>query len=113
MNINTKYKFSMKGWFGNSWKHSLAAKGIQTKYAAKKIRIPASAARAKEIEYWEFVRDKGKSDPGIDNKFVKDTLSRLKDPKQHLPDESPLTEKVAKDRVELSGSILRRKKGEK
>jgi hypothetical protein len=31
MNINSKYKFNMKGWFNESWRHMLAAKGIKTK----------------------------------------------------------------------------------
>jgi hypothetical protein len=32
MNINTKYKFNMKGWFNDSWRHMLAAKGVKTKH---------------------------------------------------------------------------------
>lgn len=36
MNINTKYKFNMKGWFNDSWRHMLASKGISTKHMAYK-----------------------------------------------------------------------------
>lgn len=32
MNTNNKYKFNMKGWFKDSWRHTLAARGIKTKY---------------------------------------------------------------------------------
>jgi hypothetical protein len=32
MNINTKYKFNMKGWFNESWRHMLAAKGIKSTF---------------------------------------------------------------------------------
>lgn len=31
MNINTKYKFNMKGWWQDSYRHMLASKGIKTK----------------------------------------------------------------------------------
>lgn len=31
MNLNTKYKFDLKGWFNESWRHMLASKGIKSK----------------------------------------------------------------------------------
>jgi len=30
--MTSKYKFNMKGWFKDSWRHMLAARGIKTKY---------------------------------------------------------------------------------
>lgn len=39
MNTNTKYKFNMKGWFNESWRHILAAKGVKTKYQSGKTTL--------------------------------------------------------------------------
>lgn len=46
MNTNTKYKFSMKGWFGESWRHMLSSKGIKSrKYQYVKLGDKEGDAR--------------------------------------------------------------------
>lgn len=39
MNFNSKYKFDMRGWWSDSYRHMLASKGVKTKYFAKKARL--------------------------------------------------------------------------
>jgi hypothetical protein len=60
MNINSKYKFNTKGWFKDSWRHMLAAKGIKTKvhYAASKEQLEKHHKAKAEFYLQMMERDK-------------------------------------------------------
>lgn len=52
MKYNQKYKFNMRGWFNDSWRHMMAAKGIKTGNKSLE-RILYSAPKKKDISTLE------------------------------------------------------------
>jgi hypothetical protein len=84
MRFNSKYKFDLRGWWKDSWRHSQAAKGIKTKprryqYRVEKhpfnkhLRIHEGKTQIVEIDAKEFA-DKFKKSQGEDLAWSKDRL---------------------------------------
>lgn len=64
MNTNINYwVIKMKGWYGNKYGHSLASRGIKSKYESNGHRIPFNqlkqAVLDKIHEYTEYYIEKG------------------------------------------------------
>lgn len=82
----SKYKaHGTKGWFKDSWRHMLSAKGIKTKYFAIKggkgiHKVPYGTKVNSEIDYWENMKKLSEKDESLDKKEIHDKLARLKNP---------------------------------
>lgn len=127
MNLRQRYKQNFgKGWFFDSWRHSLASKGIKTKYMAFKpkgvyspalqpIRRPLSrkGQLLKEIDYWEDLLDslRAGKDVGTDETEIQTKIANLQYQLHHITGAPPYKEARGETLPELQEGVIEHYEG--
>lgn len=129
MNLNSKYKFNMKGWFKDSWRHALAAKGVKTKrhYFEPKVSLEKElgaenvyeikpvhhkpgrkALLMQELDYWQSMKVLAEKDEMLDKKEIDDKIDILQNKIKRITGRPPTGVVRGETKSELIEGVIDR-----